>query len=282
MKYIEWHITNDCNLFCSHCMMNSIRNSKKLTAIDEKIILNRVLDLKPDIINVTGGEPLLSGNVFEIGKKIHEKGIIATLSTNGTVPLSHQLLTKIIEYYNGGVQVSIDSPIEQIHDQIRGKKGSFKKSIEFIRRIKKISKDYSVQICMCIRQDNYNSIDGYLDFAKKNNIREVKLLQLMHLGRGKKLKNIDETVLKPIIENTIKKYPDIRVVYSKPPSTLLDYISNGIMIPQMIDIDAEGNIRISQYINKIIGNILFMDSREDILQQLTNNLQNIKSKDVLV
>lgn len=282
MRYIEWHITNDCNLFCSHCMMSSTNNSKKLKSSEKEIILKRVLELQPDIVNVTGGEPLLSDNVFDIGRKIHENGITATLSTNGTVMLSHQLLTKMIAYYNGGVQVSIDSPIERIHDEIRGKKGSFQKSVEFIRRIKEINEDYSVQICMCIRQDNYNSIDEYLNLAKQNKIREVKLLQLMHLGRGKSLKSIDETLFKPVLEDATRKHPDIRVVYSKPPSTLLDYISNGKLLPQMIDIDVEGNIRISQYVSKIIGNILLIDSSEGVIQLITDQLQSIKSEDVLV
>ncbi|OPX97576.1 MAG: Antilisterial bacteriocin subtilosin biosynthesis protein AlbA [Syntrophorhabdus sp. PtaB.Bin006] len=130
--FIQWHLTERCNLRCRHCYQTE-RRTEEMTLGEITGVVGDVSDLLKswsdayDItfapsVNVTGGEPFLRHDLFHILEAIGRKGFAIYVLSNGVLidrGRAHDLSRCAVK----GVQVSLEGP-EPIHDTIRGK-GAF-------------------------------------------------------------------------------------------------------------------------------------------------------------
>jgi radical SAM protein with 4Fe4S-binding SPASM domain len=141
---MQWHLTEHCNLRCSHCYQNSYKNND-LPLHLLRIILKRFVETIeafnrerqckiPARITLTGGEPLLRTDFFDLLEEIipFRKLFRFAILTNGTFinPTTAKRLRKSKPDY---VQVSLDG-MKKTHEAIRGA-GSFEPAVEGIRQL---------------------------------------------------------------------------------------------------------------------------------------------------
>lgn len=132
--HLQWHITDKCNFNCKHCYRDvsvSDLNLEQLCSILEQYVeLIKTWGLNGKTkLSLTGGEPLLREDFFELLKKIYEKrhiGFSYYLMSNGST-ITRPVAKKLKKLYIGGVQVSLDG-LEESNDFIRGA-GNFKKAV---------------------------------------------------------------------------------------------------------------------------------------------------------
>jgi len=137
---LVWELTSDCNLRCKHCYYHDY-NEKFVSNDDlssEKImeIIDEVAEMNVIHITLSGGEPLLAKNIFEIIKKIKSKNIAIKFSTNGTL-VTQDIAKKLSQLLNpkmDDVQISLDGACKETHDITRGK-GSFEKTMQGIENL---------------------------------------------------------------------------------------------------------------------------------------------------
>ncbi|MEW6713043.1 MAG: radical SAM protein, partial [Candidatus Riflebacteria bacterium] len=143
---LQWHITEKCNLKCSHCYEDFKDQHEtdislaQLALSQFAELLNQYQTLKHPIkifghINLTGGEPLLHQNFWEIVKLIKNqtgRQFSWGLLTNGTL-IDATMAREIAEENPALVQVSIDGN-EETHDRIRGM-GSYCKAVSGIKNL---------------------------------------------------------------------------------------------------------------------------------------------------
>jgi radical SAM protein with 4Fe4S-binding SPASM domain len=179
---IYLNITNKCNLTCPYCYANAGQNDKnELTTEEIFKVLNSARNLSENVkINVSGGEPLLRPDIWDIAKECKRLAFSVTLLTNGTL-VTKQVAKKIKEHFDS-VLLSIDSPIEKVHDRLRGK-GSFKKAIAALKHLSKTK--IPLKLGTTITTQNISSIPDILK------IRQIKpsmlsLNLLVGAGRGKR------------------------------------------------------------------------------------------------
>jgi radical SAM protein with 4Fe4S-binding SPASM domain len=135
--FVHWHATYDCNLSCAHCGAsagggggNEVKTDQIRRAVQEmgEMGVRRFI--------VTGGEPLVRGDVFEILKEARKAGIPRlTLATNGMLVERFKEELKRADLYS--VHVSVDGP-SQANDRLRGVAGAFGKawaSLDFFKTI---------------------------------------------------------------------------------------------------------------------------------------------------
>jgi MoaA/NifB/PqqE/SkfB family radical SAM enzyme len=106
-------------------------------------------------INLTGGEPLLAENFFEVIKSLQPSKVLITVNTNGLL-LSDDMLDKLERAGVDIIKISIDSPIEDEHDKSRGYSGCFKQAVKALDYIKKKKKMLAQISTVCIKE-NLNS-----------------------------------------------------------------------------------------------------------------------------
>ena len=183
------NLTRRCNLKCKMCMQNRNIESPKSDApwfdARQEMPLQHWLQLVDELatfrpwVSVTGGEPLLYPGFKELIQRIKEKRLAVDLTTNGL------LLENVADLLVGlGIEivyVSVDGP-EEVHEEIRGLKGSFKRTMEGIRALleaRKSHKQYGpLTIMNCtMTKSNLHILDQMVPLAIEQG---VDMLQFIH------------------------------------------------------------------------------------------------------
>ncbi len=175
-----WNFTNRCNLQCHHCYSYASADSKDF--LSTKFILSSIDELKKADIKFvifSGGEPLLREDIFDIADKMKKEGIITYLSTNGLF-INEKNVDKIIQKFNY-IGISIDG-MEEVHDYFRGKKGSFKKSIEAIKLIQSYGGNAGIRFT--ITNETKDSFYDIFKLSEDIGVNKIYISHLVYSGRG--------------------------------------------------------------------------------------------------
>ena len=140
--FVQLHLTERCNLRCTHCYQDGNRPDE-MSLSEIKSVIDEVSDMLRDwedtydisftsSFNVTGGEPFLRQDIFEVLEELKNKGFDTYLLTNGIL-INRNRANALAKLGLTGVQISIEGP-EDIHDAIRGA-GSFSATLKGIRNI---------------------------------------------------------------------------------------------------------------------------------------------------
>ena len=78
--YVDWVITNKCNLNCRHCVG---MEAEELTHDEAIKVANDIIGLSPKWVILEGGEPLMRPDLNEVGRMLREAGVDVFLITNG-------------------------------------------------------------------------------------------------------------------------------------------------------------------------------------------------------
>jgi len=116
------YITNSCNLRCKHCYMYSGNAYSNELSLDQwKEIIKSYIDNKGKEIIFCGGEPLILKYFAELIKctKEYSFDIKIRVFTNGSFINNYPI--NFFNKYVDELQISIDGPFEELHDEIRGK-----------------------------------------------------------------------------------------------------------------------------------------------------------------
>jgi MoaA/NifB/PqqE/SkfB family radical SAM enzyme len=97
---------------------------KELEISEYKNLLDELSLIGTKSVIISGGEPLLKKGVFSIIQKAKEKGMFVEFITNGTL-ITAEIAQQLIESDVDMVTISIDAPRAEVHDQIRGTRGSW-------------------------------------------------------------------------------------------------------------------------------------------------------------
>ncbi|MHC1635217.1 MAG: radical SAM protein [Candidatus Methanospirareceae archaeon] len=207
---ISWNVTFKCNLRCPHCYIDAEERARKeeLSTEEGKMLIDQIVELFSDkgssgtILILSGGEPLLRKDIFDIAAYGTEKGLIVAMGTNGTL-IDKEVATKLRESGVRKVAISIDSCIPEKHDSFRGVKGAWRRAIEGIRAC--ISSDVDVQVNTTVTQQNYDEIDEIMDLAEREGASSFHLFFLVPTGRGVKMKDISAEMYERMIEHVLMK-----------------------------------------------------------------------------
>ena len=130
--------------------------------------------------NITGGEPLLRGDLFEILNEIYEHKFDTFLLTNGTL-IDKEAAELLSSAGVKGVQVSIEGP-EQVHDAIRGK-DSYAASVRGVKNLL----DAGLKVTLNVTLSKLNS-DHFADIFRLSSglgVQKLGFSRLVPSGRGK-------------------------------------------------------------------------------------------------
>jgi len=140
---LQWHITDRCDQRCKHCYIWSnsemIDTNNELDLYQCKLVVGqfidfcKIVDCLP-LITVTGGDPILSPNFWDILSYINERKIRVNLLAN-PYHLNPKILSEMEKCGVRSYQLSLDG-MEKVHDSIR-RVGSFRATLEAIKLINK-------------------------------------------------------------------------------------------------------------------------------------------------
>lgn len=177
-QFVSLEIEDRCCLKCKHCDIwkKSPQNSR-LSLDEQKIIVKKLSDwLGQFYLNFDGGEPFLNNNIFKLAKYAAKLGAKTRVSTNGVL-IDKKMAQKIIDSEMFCVMFSLDSSKPEVHDWVRGVKGTHEKAVRAIKVLNKLRKDQKSKIRLTVNtvlmKQNLESIEKlvyWVDEQKLNGI----------------------------------------------------------------------------------------------------------------
>ncbi len=186
-RLVAWELTNACNLACIHCRASAIKEpaSFELSTAEANHFVDELVAYKPIII-LTGGEPLLRSDVYDIAKYASGHSLRVVLATNGTL-LTPGIVKHLIEAGIQRVSISIDGSSSETHDTFRGEKGAFEAALRGIDILK--SAGMSFQINTTITKRNLKEIPGIYELALDLGASALHIFLLVPTGRGEEIES---------------------------------------------------------------------------------------------
>ncbi len=186
---VIWNLVRRCNLTCKHCY--SISADKDFPGeLDTQQVFTVMDDLKNfkvPVLILSGGEPLLRADIYEISHKAKAMGFYVGLSTNGTL-ITPDNINKIAAVGYDYVGISIDG-MEKTHDLFRRREGAFKESMLGIDLCK--ANGIKVGMRFTLTQDTVSELPDILNLMEQRNIDKFYLSHLNYAGRGNKNRKDD-------------------------------------------------------------------------------------------
>jgi len=202
--FIQLHITERCNLRCRHCYQTEDRPAE-MSLPEISSLIEEVSDLLEDwresygvalssSFTVTGGEPFLRQDIFEILEALKIRGFDTYILSNGTL-INRELAVRLAAIGVKGVQISIEGP-EAVHDSIRGA-GSFSSSLKGIRYL--LDAGVELTLNTTLSDVNAHCFMDVIELASLLGAQRLGFSRLVPSGNGGKL--LSRMLKKEIVED---------------------------------------------------------------------------------
>lgn len=183
-----WETTLRCNAKCKHCGSRAGENTKyvdELTTEEIEKTLKSIAD-KYDaskiLLNITGGEPLLRKDLFEVMEYAVNLGYHWGITTNGML-INDEIIKKMKETKLATMSISLDG-LEETHDKFRMCKGSFNKILENIEKLRKDKFLHSFQITTVVNKSNISELEEMYELMKKLEVDSWRVVNVDPIGRA--------------------------------------------------------------------------------------------------
>jgi radical SAM protein with 4Fe4S-binding SPASM domain len=191
--FVQWHLTQRCNLRCTHCYQESGAEGEELSFPEIVSVIEETadmleawreaygIDFSPSF-HVTGGEPLLLRDLPAILAEMKRRRFAVYLLSNGTL-ITEAWAERLADLGVDGVQVSLEGP-GLIHENIRGP-GSFAAALTGAQNL--VAAGLRVIFNTTISRLNAASFPELVPLSKSLGVQELGFARLVPSGRGEAL-----------------------------------------------------------------------------------------------
>ena len=286
----QWDINNQCNLNCKHCRVSEKNDYHQLSLKEAKELLSQLWYNGTTMLNLSGGEPLLRKDFFDIleyAKKFED----IVITTNGTL-IDKKCCEKLSRFSNIKLSISLDG-MEKTHDEFRRKKGTFNKIINTLPLLNEYKIPYAIKYTLS--RDTINDVLEVIRLIASKGAKEFNVRRVLVFGNADKEMLISNEEYKKIISDIISECSKLGINFRTGDPLLIplfpeifgiDLVNDDINRiyagcqagDDIIYIDYLGNVGACSYITQYADNI-----RDKSLDEILNNeffvsLKNYKDK----
>ena len=207
LRLVAWETTRRCNLTCKHCRAAAEDHvyNDELTTEESFRLLDQIREVGQPIIILTGGEPLLRDDIFDIAAYGDKIGLRMVMAPNGTL-LDEGNVKRLKESGVKRISVSLDGATAASHDAFRGLDGAFDRAVNGIKIAKAAGLEF--QINTVITKTNLDEIPAILSLAEELGAVAHHIFLLVPTGRGKYI--VDTAIDAKEYEKTLNWFYDQR------------------------------------------------------------------------
>lgn len=187
LRQLFLELTLQCNENCFHCGSSCTpqRPADLLTVEEYRAILEQVkedFDLSRLMLCITGGEPLLRKDFFEILGYAHELGYHWGMTSNATL-ITRDVAHKLAEAGMRTISVSIDG-LRETHDRLRGLPGGYDAAMRGIQNLLDEGAFQAVQVTTVVNHENICELDQLFEIIDGLDIDSWRVINLEPIGRA--------------------------------------------------------------------------------------------------
>lgn len=211
---IAWETTRRCTLKCQHCRgaAQDCNYDGELSTEEFFRTIDNIASFAKPMIILTGGEPMMRDDIYEIARYATAKGLRVVLAPCGHL-INEATAAKLKASGVMAISISIDGATEAAHDEFRGVPGAFAKTLKGLQYA--IAAGIPFQINTTVTKQNIDDIPAIYEQALKLGAKTFDLFFLVPTGRGSELKDLEispdqaEELLKWVVET--RRISPIRV-----------------------------------------------------------------------
>jgi AdoMet-dependent heme synthase len=207
LRLVAWEVTRNCNLSCVHCRAAATMGPYE-GELDTKTclgLLDQIQEVGDPIIILTGGEPLLRPDIFEIARYGTDRGLRMVMAPNGTL-LTKSSAKKLVDAGIQRISISLDGSTKTSHDLFRGVEGAYDGALRGIQHAKDAGIEF--QINTTITKTNLHEIQDIQNLAVSLGAVAHHIFLLVPTGRGKYI--TDQAIDAETYEKTLNWFYDQR------------------------------------------------------------------------
>ena len=197
---VSWNLTQRCNLECAHCYMSAHAGADtrgELSTEECRRVIDEIAQVNPNVFLIlTGGEPFLRKDLFEVAGAAAERGFTTVFGTNGVL-LREEEARRMREHRVLGASISLDSTDPARHDAFRRLPGAWEGAVRATRVLTDAGLDFSLH--MSVTDWNVAEVPAMIDLARKLGARVLNFFFLVRTGRGRALTDIDAAAYERIL-----------------------------------------------------------------------------------
>ena len=197
LSVVSWNVTRKCNLRCGHCYLPAVSagdgvfdssNGDELSTSEALRLIDEIRLVNPEtLLIISGGEPLLRPDVFELASHARKAGMMVVVGTNGTL-LDGPAARKLKESGVSGVSIGLDSAGPVHHDAVRGCPGAWAAAVEAAGLCR--AQGIEVQVNTVVTSGNLEEIPELIEFARALGAKVFSPFFLVCTGRAEEMTDI--------------------------------------------------------------------------------------------
>jgi radical SAM protein with 4Fe4S-binding SPASM domain len=187
-KWIAWEITRRCNLKCVHCRSSSHLDAAAggFSTADALAFIDQLADYAKPVLVLSGGEPLLRADVWELAAHGTARGLRMCLATNGVL-VDDAACEKMKETSIRMVSLSLDGATAATHDDFRSQPGAFDATVRATELLNAHGVPFLINSSFTKR--NQEEIPRVYELAKRLGARAWYMFMIVPTGRGADIMN---------------------------------------------------------------------------------------------
>ncbi len=181
---IAWESTVACNLTCVHCRACAQTEPApdELTTAEMKSLIDDIASFSSPVFIISGGEPLMRQDVFEVARYARDRGLRVAMSPNGTL-ITDAAAREMAASGIARVSVSIDGSEPSLHDAVRGVPGAFDAAMEGLASCR--AHGIGFQLNTTVMRQNLDDLPAMHRLTMRLGADAWHVFMLVATGRGK-------------------------------------------------------------------------------------------------
>ena len=186
LRKLFFELTLQCNEHCFHCGSScTSAHGDELAREEWFSIIDQVkadFDITRMQLCITGGEPLLRRDFFDIMGYAHEQGFRWGMTSNATL-ITPRVAQQLADAGMGTISVSIDG-LRDTHDALRGLAGGYDRSMEGVQNLIDVGAFKAIQVTTVVNHGNIDQLDALFDIMDGIDIDSWRVINLEPIGRA--------------------------------------------------------------------------------------------------
>lgn len=277
--FMTIELTKKCNLYCSHCYANAgINQTKELDLSLLKNLISYAETSGTLLLQFTGGETFMYSEINQLLKyavKNFTRRI--EISTNGTI--WNETIEEILANKNYSqrvsFQVSIDG-LEKFHDNFRGVQGSYKKTMDFIKKVKAINPNTFITVAITLANQQYNDVMELAEIVSNSGVDRLRIGVVTDQGRAEGTSMLKWNVKKyrMLLHELFDKYKDkkMQIAYEND-----DECMNCGAGYKIIALLSDNTLRPCIMHKRIIGKVYTLEDYKSLIINSIEENKNLKA-----
>lgn len=182
---VAWELTRACALACLHCRAEAQprRDPGELTLDEAKCVIDELAELAPPVLVLTGGDPLMRPDLFDIVSYAVARGLRVAVSPTTTALATRDRMQRLRDLGVEMIHVSLDGASAETHDAVRGFPGTYDRVRQVLADLRKLS--MPAQVGTTVTRHNVVELPQLAEQLAELGVRIWSVFFLVPTGRGR-------------------------------------------------------------------------------------------------